>query len=153
MLAIPGTIGKAPSSTTVDLDVSGVVAVTVFVRSAAALLTALARVLPANRAVTGVPGVSLCLTGRSGRPCVVPDRLPSNGPSHHQDGCDLRPLRTLTGRPVGVAASQVATAPATYFGPRATVGSARSPLWRATRSAVFRTLLQRCEELQCCPLS
>ena len=46
MLASPGTIGKAPSLTTVDLDVSDVVAVTFFMGSAAAPLTAVARVIP-----------------------------------------------------------------------------------------------------------
>ena len=113
MLASPGTIGKAPSLTTVDLDVSDVVAVTFFMGSAAAPLTAVARVIPTSRAVTDLTGVSLCVTGRSGRTCAVPGRLRCNSPSHHQYGCVLWLYSTLTGRPVGFGASWVASSATT----------------------------------------
>src|SRR6185312_8059912 len=58
VLAIPRTVGKIPSSMALVPDRLGVVAVVLFVISAAAPLTAVARVVPSRLALSGLSGVS-----------------------------------------------------------------------------------------------
>jgi len=63
VLAIPRTIGKISSSTTLAPDRLGVVAVVLFVISTAAPLTAVARVVPSRLALSGLSGVSHAYLG------------------------------------------------------------------------------------------